>query len=175
MFPESIKSIIECLLFITNEPLSSERIAEIVDIDKMEVQIIINDLREEYDKSYRGFQLLEIAKGYSLVTRPEHAIYIERLYKPQLTTLSKAALETLAIIAYRQPITRAEIELIRGVKADSAMSTLLERELIIDVGRKEGLGRPILYGTSDSFLKYFGLKNIKELPELNIFSEIENK
>jgi len=165
LFAEETKGVIECLLFVANEPVSLKTICEIAEIDKEDAQELIAELQEEYSQRRRGLQIVEIAKGYQICTRPEFASYIERLYKPQTSSgLSKAALETLAIIAYKQPITRGEIELIRGVKVDSSITTLLEKELIKEVGRKEGPGRPVLFGTTQDFLRYFGLKDLKDLP-----------
>ncbi len=164
LFPEEVKSIIEALLFVSNDPLSVKTIAEIVEIDEKDVAVILSEIKAQLEKEARGFRLLEVAGGYSFATRPEHAVYLEKLLKPQLSALSQAALETLAIIAYKQPITRSEIDEIRGVKSDSSVSTLLERGLIQEIGRKEGPGRPIIYGTTQEFLKYFGLKSLADLP-----------
>jgi len=166
LFPEETKGIIECLLFVATEPVSLKTICEIAEIDKEDALELMGELQEEYRRRRRGLQILEIAKGYQLCTRPEFASYIERLYKPQSSSgLSKAALETLAIIAYKQPITRGEIEMIRGVKVDSSIATLVEKELIKEVGRKDGPGRPVLFGTTPDFLRYFGLKDLKDLPD----------
>lgn len=164
LFPEEVRSIIEALLFVSSDPLSAKTIAEIVGIDEKDVVAVVSEIKAQLERETRGFRLLEVAGGYSFATRPEHSVYLEKLLKPQLSALSQAALETLAIVAYKQPITRSEIDEIRGVKSDSSVSTLLERGLIEEVGRKDGPGRPILYGTTQEFLKYFGLKSLADLP-----------
>lgn len=166
MFSDEIKATIEALLFVSKEPLTIKTLAQIVEMSEADIKLIVDELIDEYNNSKRGINIQLVANGYQMYTRSEYACYIEKLYKPQNSYgLSKAALETLAIIAYKQPITRAEIEAIRGVKAESSIGTLLEKNLVKEVGRKDGPGRPMLFGTTDSFLKYFGLKNISELPE----------
>ncbi len=136
---------------------------------------MLAELQEEYRRGKKGIQIIEIANGYQMTTRPDLAPYIERLYRPQTNFgLSKAALETLAIIAYKQPITRGELEMIRGVKVDSPMNTLIEKGLVKDLGRKEGAGRPVLFGTTEKFLQHFGLKSVDELPSLEEFI-VENE
>lgn len=172
MFYDHVKRIIEALLFIAGEPLTVKRTAEILDMDEENLLLLLEQLRNEYDEAERGIMIMEVAGGYQFCTRPEVAPYIEKLYKPQPSVLSQAALETLSIIAFKQPVTRLEIEGIRGVKIDSALHTLLERKLVKEVGRKEGLGRPILYGTTAAFLRQFGLKDLGDLPVLpNITQE----
>lgn len=166
LFPEEAKSIIEALLFVCSEPLTAKEIAEIAGLEEQDVLALLKEVRADCEKSMRGFCLAEIAGGFVFTTRPEHAPYIEKLVKPRLSTLSQAALETLAIIAYQQPVTRSEIEEIRGVKCDSALNTILERGLIEEAGRKEAPGRPILYKTTDGFLKYMGLRSLADLPSL---------
>lgn len=164
LFPDEAKNAIEALLFVANEPLSVKIIAEILERSPYDVEVLLKEIKADCEKEERGFCLLEVAGGYSFVTRPEYAPYIEKLVKPRLNTLTQAALETLAIVAYKQPITRSEIDEIRGVKSDRALNTLVERTLIQEIGRKEGPGRPIVYGTTKDFLKHFGLKNLEELP-----------
>lgn len=165
LFSEELLGALECLLFVAHEPLSVKRLAEILELKEAEVEELLDMLSREYEKSGRGIQLVEVAGGYQVCTRPEFAAYVEKLYKPQAQALSRAALETLAIIAYKQPITRAEVEQIRGVKVDGVINTLMEKGLLEEVGRKEGPGRPILYGTSNKFLQHFGLKSLDELPD----------
>lgn len=167
LFAEKYKASIECLLFVSGQPLTVEKIAEVIEMKPEDVATIIVELQGEY--SQKGFQITELAGGYQFVSNPEHYGYVERLYKPQAQTLSPAALETLAIVAYRQPVTRADIEAIRGVKVDGVISTLLEKKVISEIGRKDGPGRPILYGTGEYFLDFFGIKSLKELPELESF------
>lgn len=173
MFPEETKAIIECLLFVASEPVSLKTICEISGIEKEDAIQIIEELKGEYEGRNRGIRIQEIAKGYQMCTKPQFAEYIERLYKPQSSYgLSRAALETLAIVAYKQPITRGEVETIRGVKVDSSIGNLVEKNLIKEVGRKEGPGRPILFGTTDNFLKYFGLNDISGLPDPEDFIDL---
>ncbi|KYD09801.1 SMC-Scp complex subunit ScpB [Saccharococcus caldoxylosilyticus] len=162
------KAIVEGLLFAAgDEGLSLQQIASVLEIKEEQAKEIISALKEEYERGQRGIQLVELAGVFQLATKKEHASYLKKLVEsPSSTSLSQAALETLAIIAYRQPITRAEIEEIRGVKSDKPIQTLMARALIKEVGRAEGTGRPILYGTTKEFLDYFGLKTLEELPPL---------
>ncbi|WP_150270962.1 SMC-Scp complex subunit ScpB [Paenibacillus tepidiphilus] len=162
-----LKSIIEGLLFLSgDEGLSARQIAEITEQRAELAERALEELKEEFVSQGRGLQVVQIAGNYRLATLPEHAPYFERLaYSPARASLSQAALETLAIIAYRQPITRVEIEEIRGVKSERALHTLVNKDLIVEVGRAEAIGRPILYGTTKTFLDSFGLANLKELPE----------
>ncbi len=168
------KSVIEALLLVAEEPLTPEKISQVVEISKEEVAGLLNELREEYERHSRGIRLYEADEGYKLGTPPELSAYIEKLFSVGASpTLSRAALETLAIIAYRQPITRVEIDAIRGVKGAGVVDTLLKRKLIQVVGRKESPGRPQLYGTTPEFLKYFGLNDIHELPPLEKLQDKE--
>ncbi|MDK2984657.1 MAG: segregation and condensation protein [Clostridia bacterium] len=171
MFKDETKAIIESLLFVSSEPLHLDTISEIVGAPKDDIIPLLEEMKKDLEKKDRGILLLEIGNGYQLATKPQYYEFIEKLYKPNISPLSQAALETLAIIAYRQPITRSEIEIIRGVKCDRVLTTLLERGLIEEQGRKEGPGRPILYGTSDKFLSYFGLTSLDELPDVEEFQE----
>lgn len=166
LFPKEAKSIIEALLFVSGEPLSAKEIAGVLDLDEQDVVVLLKEIKADCERERMGFCLQEIAEGYLFVTRIEHAEYIEKLVKPRLNTLSQAALETLAIISYQQPVTRSEIEEIRGVKCDSSINTILDRGLIEEAGRKEAPGRPILYKTTPEFLKYMGLKSLDDLPKL---------
>jgi segregation and condensation protein B len=161
----NLKPLVEALLFLTEEPLPPDKIAEITGAQIKEVRQVISELQEQYSSEEHGLQVMEIAKGYQFGTKPELAPVVEKLFKGEKSyTLSQAALETLAIIAYRQPVTRVDIESIRGVKVDGVVETLLKRRFIRTVGRKDAPGRPILYGTTRQFLKYFGLKDLGELP-----------
>lgn len=166
-----IKSVIEGLLFVAgDEGIDIKQLAAVVELDKETVEDIINDMLGDYKRGYRGFQIIQIADTYQLTTLPEHASYFERLAtSPSNSTLSQAALETLAIIAYKQPITRVDIEEIRGVKSERSISTLVNKGLIKETGRLDAVGRPILYGTTKEFLEYFGLKSLKELPPPSAF------
>ena len=171
MFPEETKSIIECLLFVAKEPLSLKTLAQLLEMPENDITLLVEELAAEYNGGVRGINIQFVANGYQMFTRPELAPYIEKLYKPQSSYgISRAALETLAIVAYKQPITRAEIESIRGVKVDSAIGTLVEKNLVKEVGRREGPGRPVLFGTTPAFLRYFGLKDLSELPDMEEFA-----
>ncbi|AEF94875.1 chromosome segregation and condensation protein, ScpB [Desulfotomaculum nigrificans CO-1-SRB] len=170
LFREQAKSALEVLLFVASEPLTVQTLARIVEIDLADAEELLKELAAEYQARSGGLQLVEAAGTWQMCTKGEFAPYVERLYNQRSNHgLSKAAVETLAIIAYRQPITRAELELIRGVKVDSPINTLLERNLIEEKGRREGPGRPVLYGTTKEFLKYFGLKDLSQLPPLDDF------
>lgn len=161
-----IKSVIEGLLFASGEDgLSLKELVNVTGLPKHEVETMIHELRVDYKEQGRGMQIVKVAQVYQMTTLPEHAPYFEKLAQaPTRSQLSRAALETLAIIAYRQPITRIEIEEIRGVKSDRIIQVLQRKGLIREAGRAEGAGRPILYGTSKDFLDYFGLNHIDELP-----------
>lgn len=169
LFSEEKKAAIECLLYMAVEPITPAMIAKIVGLSEDDVLEILAEIRYELAKPEHGIQLVELAGGFRIATKPQFACYVEQLYtKPQSTHLSHAALETLAIIAYKQPITRAEIEAIRGVKVEGVLANLLERNLVQEVGRKDAPGRPILYGTTSEFLCHFGLKSLDELPALEM-------
>jgi segregation and condensation protein B len=166
-----LKSIIEGLLFASgDEGLEMKQLAEVMELDlKFTIQLV-NELREEMKQQGRGIQIVEIAGALQLATLPEHAVYFERLAaSPSRSSLSQAALETLSIIAYKQPITRVEIEEIRGVKSDRALQTLVAKDLIEEKGRADAVGRPILYGTTKSFLDYFALNGLQDLPDSSQF------
>ncbi|WLD91879.1 SMC-Scp complex subunit ScpB [Alkalihalobacillus sp. AL-G] len=162
------KAVIEGLLFVVgDEGLEGKQVADVLQVDLNEVEQLLDELKADYNKSDRGIEIVEVAGGYQFTTKAEHITYYERfLESPTTSTLSQAALETLAIIAYRQPITRSEIEEIRGVKTEKPLQTLSSKLLIKEVGRAEGTGRAILYGTTKDFLEYFGLKSTDELPDL---------
>lgn len=172
---QMLKSIIEGLLFMAgDEGLNIKQISEITEQRPEVIEEAMNDLRADFERSKRGLQIVAIAGMYELATLPEHAPYFEKMaYSPSRSSLSQAALETLSIVAYRQPITRIEIEEIRGVKSDRAIQTLTNKGLIEEVGRAEAIGRPILYGTTKSFLDYFGLSTIKELPDSSAFEQMD--
>lgn len=170
-----MKSIIEGLLFAAgDEGLDVKQIASVLEIDQKYAIALVSELRDELKKNKRGIQIIEIAGAYQLTTLAEHAPYFQKLAQsPTRATLSQAALETLAIVAYKQPITRVEIEEIRGVKSERALQTLVGKQLIHETGRAEAVGRPILYGTTKEFLDYFGLSQIQDLPETSAFEDSE--
>lgn len=169
---EDLKKIIETLLFITDRPVKPTRIADVVETaDAHRVREIIHELQAEYVRDSRAVQIVEIGGGFQMATKPEYGRWVRRLYNEKMTTkLSNAALETLAIIAYKQPITRAEMEAIRGVDVAGPLERLLERALVRVVGKKDTIGRPMVYGTTDEFLRLFGLNKISELPDLQVFA-----
>ena len=166
MKPEQI---VEATLFASQTPLTASELARADEgLSEQEVEAAIGTLRERYEADERAFQIYQLGDGYQLLTRPEFAPYLERFDSiPRPPHLSPAALESLAIIAYRQPIGRIEIEDVRGVSATSVLRTLLDWELIEVVGRGEGLGRPLLYGTTGQFLEHFGLKSLEDLPPVD--------
>lgn len=161
-----LTQIIEALLFASDAPLSAADISRVDErLDEDTVDAVIQELRAEYDAGERSFQIYEVAGGYQLLTRPEFVTVLERYDTvPQPSKLSAPALEVLAIIAYRQPLGRAEVEEIRGVGSSGVLRTLVERQLVEPVGRAEGLGRPLLYGTTRKFLEHFGFKSLEDLP-----------
>ncbi|PKR78893.1 SMC-Scp complex subunit ScpB [Halalkalibacillus sediminis] len=165
---KQLKGVLEGLLFVSgDEGLSISQMKKILDVDKESVHLILEELRYEYEDSQRGLAILEQKEIYFLTTKPEHSLYLEKMKETNLSSrLSQAALETLSIIAYRQPITRVEIEDIRGVKCEGPIQTLVSRMLIEEGGRKETSGRPILYQTTKEFLTFFGLSSLQDLPPL---------
>jgi len=169
-----LRGIIETLLFITDKPLSVKKIVELIEdheVTEEVVQQLIDELATDYLK-ISALEIRHVAEGYQIATKPEYSEYVRRLYRERTALrLSPAALETLAIIAYRQPVTKAEIEETRGVDCSGVLETLLEKKLIKIVSRKEVIGRPLLYGTTQEFLKYFGLTSLSDLPPLEQFIE----
>lgn len=163
------KIVIEALIFAAESPLKGSEIASIVELDLEVVESIIEEIQEQYAQG--ALIIRKVHDAYQIVTKPELAPWIEKLGRPLVhAPLSVASTETLAIIAYEQPVTRAEIEQIRGVRSDSAVNNLLERELICEMGRKAGPGRPILYGVSENFFLHFGIRSLDELPLKGISS-----
>jgi segregation and condensation protein B len=161
-----LTQIIEALLFASDAPLTAADLARVDErLDEDTVEAVIQELRSEYETTERSFQVYELAGGYQLLTRPEFVTVLERYESvPQPSRLSTSALEVLAIIAYRQPLGRAEVEEIRGVGSSGVLRTLQDRQLIEAVGRAEGLGRPLLYGTTAKFLEHFGYRSLEDLP-----------
>ena len=163
------KSIIESIIFAADEPVSVIQLSQLLEgLDNDTILRLIYDLKEDYDNSNRGFQMVEVANGFRIYTRSEFAPWIRKFYTTQISSrLTNSALETLAIIAYKQPTTRAEIEEIRGVNSDSVIRTLLERNLIKIAGRKQAPGKPMIYETTSEFLIHFGLRDLSELPSID--------
>ncbi len=165
------KSIVEALLFVAGEPLSLRDLAINMDITPKQLEELLDEMIYDYENEERGIKLISINGAYQFVTKPEHSDYIQKLLKKnKRQSLSQASLESLAIVAYKQPITRIDIDEIRGVKSDSAIQKLIEKDLIKEVGRLEVPGRPIIYGTTEEFLRQFNLGDLKELPILDMFS-----
>ena len=172
----NIKSAIESMLFVSGEPLSLRDLSNNLEIKDNIIEEIIKEMMNEYEEKSRGIRLISINGAYQLVTKSENSDYIQKLLKKNKRhSLSQASIESLAIIAYKQPITRIDIDEIRGVKSESAIQKLVEKGLIKDIGRLEVPGRPILYGTTDEFLRQFGLETLKELPSLDLYSDKEAK
>ncbi|MFA0753911.1 MAG: hypothetical protein IMHGJWDQ_001690 [Candidatus Fervidibacter sp.] len=167
---EQLRKALECLLFVATKPLPLEEIARILQVSLDEAFMLLNELAVEYERR-SGLAIVEVAGGWRMVTRPEFADYIARLHPPQKVRLSRGALEVLAIIAYHQPITRPEIEQLRGVDSSTAIQSLLEHGLIQVVGYKETVGRPRLYATTQKFLELFGLRSLEDLPPLRQWQE----
>lgn len=163
-----LKAVLEGLLFASgDEGISMKQITYVLDVSQEMAEHLMEELTYDYEHVNRGMTIIQSNEIYHLTTKPEHSHYYKKfLQGPRSTRMTQATLETLAIIAYKQPITRSEIEEIRGVNSDYAVQTLLARSLIESVGRREGVGRPVLFGTSKDFLTYFGLSSIKDLPPL---------
>ncbi len=178
MVNNDIKNIIESLIFASEEQITAKQIREIlssfsIKTDVNKIDQIVNALNEEYNTSASSFEIIKVAGGYQFATRKEFGIYVGKLFdEKQRKKLSQSSIETLAIVAYKQPITRSEIEFIRGVNVDYIVNSLLERDLVCITGRAETPGRPILYGTTDTFLKILGLNSISDLPKLKEINEI---
>jgi segregation and condensation protein B len=167
-----LKPLVEALLFGADGPLRIDRLAEVLEVERSEAAAAVQALASEYEVQSRGFFLQEVAGGYQLRTRPEFAEYLRRLGRTRPFKFSRPALETLAIIAYRQPVTRTEIEYLRGVDSGSVLKTLLDKHLVRILGKKDVPGRPAIYGTTREFLELFGLPDLASLPTLKEFSEL---
>lgn len=165
---KTIKSAFESMMFTWGEPLDVKMAADVFNISKQDAYDYFKELQSEYEQECRGIVIREVNGAFQFVTREENADYIERLCTPvKAKRLSQSALEVLAIVAYKQPVTKGEIEAIRGIKCDRVMEGLMAKNLVEAVGRSEAIGRPILYGTTDTFLKNFGFTSIKDLPEID--------
>ena len=172
---ESLKKITEALIFASDKPIPIKQIKDILgDVDTRLIRKLINELKQEYTKSQRAFNITEVAGGFQFATDSIYGRWLKKLYKiKQSDYLTGPSLETVAIIAYRQPATKAEIEFIRGVSVDGVINSLLQKGLVKIVGKKDVIGRPFLYGTTALFLQYFGLNSIEELPALSEFKEAD--
>lgn len=167
-----IKSAIESMLFVSGEPLPLREISNNLELKEKNVVEILQEMTTEYEDKSRGIRLISLDEAYQLVTKSENSEFVQKLLKKNKKhSLSQASIESLAIVAYKQPITRVDIDEIRGVKSESALQRLLERDLIKDVGRLEVPGRPILYGTTDEFLRQFGLQSLNELPSIDLYED----
>ena len=163
----NVRGRIEAILFVAGDAVPVRQLAKALQLDVPAVRQVLEQLRDEYDFQQRGFVIKEFGDNVQLATRPLYAEDVVRLLQPvQQQSLSQAAMETLAVVAYRQPVTRAEIEQIRGVKCDYSLQSLTAKGLIREVGRKDAIGRPILFGTTDEFLSHFGIRNLEDLPPL---------
>ena len=167
MDEKKLRCVVEAILCVAGEALSIADLAHALDMTAAELIPVLDSLRDEYDREERGVRLNRFGMSVQLSTRPDYAPYIERLLQPvQKQSLSQAAMETLSIIAFKQPITKPEIEQLRGVRVERALAKLLELDLICELGRKQVIGRPILYGTTATFLRCFGLDSLDDLPQL---------
>ncbi len=171
---QQVRAILEALIFAAEQPLQPKQITEVLGgVPRKEWEEALAEIRADYARDDRGLQIVEVAGGLQITTRPEYNDWIRELVDPKTPTrLSIQALETLAVIAYKQPVTLPEIIELRGIKSGGVLKTLLEKRLIRIVGRKDVVGRPILYGTTKEFLLHFGLKDLAELPEIEEFAEV---
>ena len=170
---DELKSVLESLLFASEGPLTLPRLGELLEgVERKDIASAVQELQAEYETGGRGFRLVEIAGGYQMRTPKENAEWIKKLYRDRPARMTRATLETLAIIAYKQPVTRAEIEAIRGVDVEGVLASLLERRLARIVARKDIPGRPFLYGTTPDFLEMFNLKDLSHLPTLKEMEEM---
>ena len=166
MFYDYLRGHVEALLFAAGEPLSKNKMADILQTETETIERLVALLEEDYQSRNRGICIRQVAGGYQLVTKPDFDNLIRQLISQQEFKLSNAAMETLAIIAFKQPVTRSEMEAIRGVKVDGVVNTLLDTGLICEAGRKESIGKPIIYGTTELFLTTFGFNSLEDLPPL---------
>lgn len=164
---KTIKSAIESMMFVWGDPLDIKAVADIFNIDRNEVYACCKELQAEYEAEGRGIVIREVNRSFQFVTRRENIDYIERLCTPvKHRKLSQSALEVLAIVAYKQPVTKGEIEAVRGIRCDRVLDGLEKKKLVAEIGRSDAVGRPILYGTTDEFLRQFDFESLKELPAI---------
>ena len=170
---KQVRSALESMMFVWGEPLAVRTAADVLNVSEAETKEAFEALMEEYDQEQRGIRVRRINKGYQFVTAEENGTYIERLCTPvKRRRLSQSALEVLAIIAYKQPVTKGEIEAIRGIRCDRVIEGLMNKDLVEVKGRSEAIGRPNLYGTTDAFLRYFDLEDIKQLPDIQDIEQV---
>lgn len=168
-----MKSALETMMFMWGEPLEVKDAAQILEAERAEVRELFIELQNEYEQEGRGIRIRQVEDSFGYVTHIENEVFIEKLCTPvRVKRLSQAALEVLAIIAYRQPVTRSEIDSIRGIKSERVIDGLTDKGLIEVVGRSEGVGRPLIYATTKEFLKKFGFASLKDLPEVAEFEEL---
>ncbi len=172
--PDEVKSILEAVLFVVSEPISLKQFSQVLNgASTRQIRQILKLLRDEYRDTNRSFELIEIANGFQICTHSKYNSWIEKFHTRQVRVkLSPAALETLTIVAYKQPVTRTEIEEIRGVNSDSVLNSLIEKGLVRIAGRNPGPGRSLLFATTDEFLQLFGLKDLAELPSMEEIEQI---
>jgi len=169
---EQLKSIIECLIFTSELPLTADKIRNVVeDVSKKEIKELIEELMEEYQNQARGIFIREVAHGYQFCTKSEYSLWVQKFRKTKPYHLSQATLETLAIVTYKQPVTKAEVEAVRGVDCSGVFKSLLDKKLITMLGKKDVIGRPFLYGTTPKFLEVFGLDKLANLPSIEAIEQ----
>lgn len=168
-----LRRLVEACIFAAEQPLGLDRLVSLLDQPRSEIKAVVEQLLEEYKEAERGFYLVQVAGGYQFRTDAELAPWLNRLNRERAARFSRAAMETLAIIAYRQPITRAEVEYLRGVDSGGVMKTLLDKNLLRILGKKDVAGRPLMYGTSRHFLELFGLRALDDLPSLKEFTALD--
>lgn len=172
---KAMKSAVESMMFTWGEPLEAKMAADVLNITKEEAYELFKELQAEYEQEGRGIVIREVNRAFQFVTREENADYVRRLCTPvKAKKLSQSALEVLAIIAYKQPVTKGEMEAIRGIKCDRVVEGLMKKNLVEEVGRSTAIGRPLLYGTTDAFLKNFGFASLKELPDIEDIESVLN-
>ena len=173
---KTMKSALETLMFMWGEPLDVKDAAEVLEAEKAEVRELFRELQTEYEQEGRGIRIREAGDAFGYVTHVENDMFVQKLCTPvRVRRLSQAALEVLAIIAYRQPVTRSEIDSIRGIKSERVIDGLMDKDLVEVTGRSEGVGRPLLYGTTREFLKKFGFASLKDLPEVPEYEELRRE
>lgn len=175
---DSVRAVIEALLFVSDRPLTLGQIKEVLgdSLETIQIRRILEELNSEYETINRGMRVVEVAGGFRMVTAPALSPFLKKLYKERrLERLSKPALETLAIIAYKQPVTKLEIESLRNVDVEGVVKNLLDKNLIRIAGRKKAPGRPYVLGTSRQFLEYFGLRSLEDLPKMEEFLKMKEK